>query len=66
MTFRPSLLVTGLLPVLFVTTSVAQDHYPGQHWEQLSSPEAVGWSSAKLERAREYSDSMGSAAVMII
>ena len=45
---------------------VAQEHYPGQHWEHLSSPEAVGWSSAKLERAQEYSDSIGSAAVMII
>ncbi len=66
MTFRPSLLVASLVPVLFVPTSVAQEHYPGQQWEQVSSPEAVGWSSAKLERARAYSDSIGSAAVMII
>ena len=45
---------------------VAQEHYPGQQWERLSSPEAAGWSSAQLERARRYSNSIGSAAVMII
>ena len=60
--------VTAALSLMALLSSpvVAQERYPGQHWEQLSSPEAVGWSSAKLERAREYSNSIGSAAVMII
>jgi CubicO group peptidase (beta-lactamase class C family) len=40
--------------------------FPGASWTQAASPEALGWSSAGLALARAYSDSIGSAAVMIV
>ena len=40
--------------------------YPGASWERVRSPEEVGWSSAGLAKAREYSESLGSAAVMVV
>ena len=44
---------------------VAQLRYPGEQWEKASTPEALGWSSQELQHAREYADSIGSAAVVI-
>ena len=41
-------------------------HYPEKSWAKASSPEALGWSTEKLKLAREYSKSIGSAAVMIV
>jgi len=41
-------------------------HYPGQTWEKAESPEQLDWSSEKLSLARQYADSIGSAAVMIV
>jgi hypothetical protein len=43
-----------------------QEHYPAKHWEHASSPESLGWSSAKLALAKQYADSIDTAAVMII
>ncbi len=40
--------------------------FPGAHWQQFESPEQAGWSSAKLAVAREYADSISSAAVFIV
>jgi CubicO group peptidase (beta-lactamase class C family) len=40
--------------------------YPGEVWQEATTPEQLGWSSEKLARAREYSDRIGSAAVMIV
>lgn len=40
--------------------------YPGQVWQEATTPEQLGWSSDKLARAREYSERIGSAAVMIV
>jgi ankyrin repeat protein len=47
-------------------TALGQQRYPGEHWEKVSSPEAVGWSSEKLQAALEYADSIGSAVVMVV
>jgi len=52
------------------TTAVAaggvEEHDPARHWEQATSPESLGWSSAKLALAKQYSASIDTAAVMII
>jgi CubicO group peptidase (beta-lactamase class C family) len=40
--------------------------YPGKTWPVLDSPEQAGWSKEKLKIARQYADSIGSAAVMIV
>jgi CubicO group peptidase (beta-lactamase class C family) len=40
--------------------------YPGIDWSWASSPESMGWSSAKLAVAQAYAQRIGSAAVMIV
>src|SRR6266704_2648474 len=44
----------------------ANQHYPGKIWSKVKTLEELGWSSEKLKLARQYSESIGSAAVMII
>lgn len=62
-----------LLAIVFTLTTLlancsplAQDVYPGDAWQWAASPEELGWSSAKLDMARAYSERIGSAAVMIV
>lgn len=52
-----------LLPSLY---SFAQQRYPGEHWKKASRPEALGWSSEKLELAKKHFEKIGSAAVVIV
>jgi ankyrin repeat protein len=52
-----------LLPSL---RSFARQRYPGEHWEKAGRPEALGWSSEKLQLAKEQFEKMGSAAVVIV
>jgi len=40
--------------------------YPGKTWDNARSPEQLGWSSEKLKLARDYSNSIGTAALMIV
>jgi ankyrin repeat protein len=62
---RSVALVVGL-NLAVTPMALSQHRYPGEHWEKASSPEALGWSSEKLQEALEYADSIGSAAVMVI
>jgi CubicO group peptidase (beta-lactamase class C family) len=57
-------LLAGL--VLAACVLAAKPSYPGQTWHKVNTPEALGWSSEKLNLAREYSESIGSEAVMIV
>ncbi len=43
-----------------------KNSYPEKSWTKATSPEELGWSSEKLKLVREYSQSIGSAAVMIV
>jgi CubicO group peptidase (beta-lactamase class C family) len=43
-----------------------RDRFPGAHWIHVRSPEQMGWSSEKLQSAKLYSESIGSAAVVIV
>ena len=40
--------------------------YPGTSWAKASSPAQAGWSTEKLRLARDYSESIGTAALMIV
>lgn len=63
-----------LLPLLVlatISTGVpaevqAQPSFPGSDWTVATDPDELGWSSERLRAAKRYSDSIGSAAVMII
>ena len=40
--------------------------FPGAHWDQVPCPEPQGWSSAKLEAAHHFAESIGSAALFVV
>ena len=44
----------------------AREVYPDKVWQEATTPEQLGWSSEKLGKAKEYSERIGSAAVMIV
>jgi ankyrin repeat protein len=52
-----------LLPSL---RSFAQQRHPGEHWKKASRPESLGWSSKKLQLAKEHFEKIRSAAVVIV
>lgn len=39
---------------------------PGQEWEVVAVPEEIGWSGARLSRAWDYAESIGSLSVMVV
>src|SRR5262245_22813711 len=43
-----------------------RNRYPGKTWEKVETPEELGWSSEKLQQARQLADSFDTAAVMIV
>jgi len=56
-----------LLAFLCVAASIsAQPVYPGASWERLEDPQAHGWSTQKLQLARDYAATIPTAAVMIV
>lgn len=53
--------------ILFISfPCLSQTHFPGESWMSYSSPEQAGWSSQKIELAKSYADSIGSAAFMLV
>ena len=40
--------------------------WPGLEWQVADTPEQLGWSSVKLDRAFKYAEKIGSAAIMIV
>lgn len=49
-----------------VVAAPATPVYPGESWERIESPEAVGWSSEGLARVRERLESMSSSGFMAV
>lgn len=47
-------------------SSFDQNTYPGDEWIVLDSPQDLGWSPEKLAEARAYSETIDTAAVMVI
>jgi CubicO group peptidase (beta-lactamase class C family) len=46
--------------------NLSSEAFPGASWEAASSPEALGWSSARIAALKTRIDSVGSAAFMIV
>ncbi len=60
------LLLPILACLLLFSPALCGERFPGASWERIDAPEKLGWSPEKLMEAREYSASIGSAAVMIV
>lgn len=54
--------VAALLPL----RAFGGDAYPGKSWTRAATPEAAGWSSEALSRARARAKEIGSTEVMIV
>jgi CubicO group peptidase (beta-lactamase class C family) len=65
---QPMYLMLFFIIVLIAAPSAlaATQQYPGKTWTKVKTPEALGWSAEALKLARQYSESIGSAAVMLI
>ena len=60
-------LVTTTLAVLLLALPVqAAEHFPGREWDKLGSPQQTGWSVTKLQEARNYAQTLDTAALMVI
>ena len=56
-----------LFLALFVACSTSEvDRFPGEQWEHAANPEDLGFDSGKLAKAKEYSETINTSAVMII
>ncbi len=44
----------------------SKESYPQESWQRLESAESRGWSREKLQAARDYADTISTAAVMIV
>ena len=53
-------------PIWIPYDDTNKDVYPGVNWQKAVEPEKLGWSSAKLAEARNFSKKIHSAAVMIV
>jgi CubicO group peptidase (beta-lactamase class C family) len=64
-----SIVLLATVAMFMASVSKAQprtDVYPAANWQVSDSPEQLGWSSEDLRAARTYSDSINTAAVMIV
>jgi len=53
---------------LFVSSVslLAQEKYPGEKWNQVEKPEELGYSSERLDKAKEFAEGLNTAAVVIV
>ncbi|MFC1635943.1 serine hydrolase domain-containing protein, partial [Planctomycetota bacterium] len=71
---RPDGIVMSLIVGFYIlgmqgsTTNAkaSSDRYPGKTWSKYTTAEEAGWSTAKLQQARNYSKQIGSAAVLVV
>lgn len=66
--FTAVFLTAAVFVAGFPRYAVAADdtRYPGEYWEKAGAPEDLGYSSPKLEAARRYSETIPTAAVMVV
>ena len=58
-------LVAVLCALLAAQVAAAADRFPETTWERVD-PEAAGWSASKLAKAEQWSQRIGSTAVMVV
>ena len=61
-----SIVAIALLLALSYSASARSQAFPGENWQVADRPEALGWSSEKLEVARAYAGTIDTAAVIIV
>ena len=68
MTTRTQRVFFLILCFVLVLTSFlsAQQRYPGERWEKAEKPEHLGYSSERLASAREFTEGLNTAAVVIV
>ena len=59
------LIAAVLCLLLAARVAAAADPFPGAAWERVD-PEAAGWSTSKLAKAEQWSQRIGSIAVMVV
>jgi len=59
-----ALLALAGLAVAFAAPPTAA--FPGEHWETIEHPEALGWSTNTLAQAHAFAQSAGSAALFVV
>jgi CubicO group peptidase (beta-lactamase class C family) len=59
------LVAAVLFALLVAQVAAAGDRFPGAAWERVD-PEAAGWSRDKLAKAEQWSQRIGSIAVMVV
>ncbi|MFQ5630692.1 MAG: serine hydrolase domain-containing protein [bacterium] len=59
-------LLAILFFILLLANICAQPKFPGATWEKAAKPEDIGFSSAKLSAARQFTNSIKTAAVVIV
>ncbi len=68
--FKDNKMFFGSRPAIKINTDAVAttkcENYPAADWTAWSSPQEAGWSVEKLNRAKEYAESIGSAAGMIV
>lgn len=52
--------------VFLTLPASAQNRFPGKTWDKIENPEKLGYSAEKLAQARAYSESIATAAVVIV
>jgi CubicO group peptidase (beta-lactamase class C family) len=65
-TTKSCLALTLLFAVVVTASGASQTVYPGRTWERASGSQREGWSEKRLALAKQYSQSIGSSAVMVI
>ncbi|MFC2097683.1 serine hydrolase domain-containing protein [Bacteroidota bacterium] len=63
--FNKQVIITLLL-FMCAIASFGQGQFPSKTWDKINRPEDLGYSTARLEKAKEYSKTIQTAAVMIV
>lgn len=67
--FKDDKMLFGNRPAIKINTDATArncGNYPSTEWAAWNSPQAAGWNAEKLNRAKEYAESIGSSAGMIV
>ncbi len=63
-TFRTLLIVISF--IFLISSCTEPERYPGETWDIAENPEKLGFCSDKLAKAKEYSKTINTAAVVIV
>jgi CubicO group peptidase (beta-lactamase class C family) len=59
-------LLLGTLTGCSPSTEETERYFPDEEWEKIADPEAAGWSEEKLDEAKAFTDTLATAAVVIV